>query len=107
MKHVLTSRNGGESSRVIPNDSDIVFLGSSRGSSSSRSSRQRLDVLDLDESSEMRGTNANYMDCVDDDDSEARARQVESDEMLARELQEQLYHEVPIFGDDKVDYVII
>ncbi|XWS22396.1 hypothetical protein CRYUN_Cryun29cG0030300 [Craigia yunnanensis] len=106
-KPVLTSRNSdsGESSRVIPNDLDIVFLGSSRGSSSSRSSRihigQRLDVLDLDESSEMRGKNANYMDCVNDDDSEARARQVEADEMLARELQEQLYHEVPIFGDEK------
>ncbi|XP_022735728.1 uncharacterized protein LOC111289109 isoform X1 [Durio zibethinus] len=103
-KHVLTSRNGGESSRVIPNDSDIVFLGSSRGSSSSRSSRihigQHLNVLDLDK---MRGTSANYVDCVNDDDSEARARQVEADEMLARELQQQLYHEVPIFGDGKID----
>ncbi|XWS35099.1 hypothetical protein CRYUN_Cryun21dG0097100 [Craigia yunnanensis] len=107
MKHVLTSRNGGESSRVIPNDSDIVFLSSSRGSSSSMSSRihigQHLDVLDLDKSSEMRGTNANYMDCVNVEDSEARARQVEADEMLARELQEQLYDEVPMFDDGKID----
>ncbi|EOY05371.1 RING/U-box superfamily protein, putative isoform 1 [Theobroma cacao] len=106
-KHELTSRNSGESSRVIRNDSDIVFLGSSRGSSSSRSSNihigQHLDVLDLDESSEMRGTNANNMDCVKDEDSEARARQVEADEMLARELQEQFYHEVPIFGDGEID----
>ena len=97
-KHLLTSRNSdsGESSRIIPNNSDIVFLGSSRGSSSSMSSRihigQHLDVLDLDESCEMRGTNANYMDCVNVEGSEARARQVEADEMLARELQEQLYH---------------
>ncbi|XVF29170.1 hypothetical protein REPUB_Repub15cG0096900 [Reevesia pubescens] len=107
MKHVLTSRNSGESSRVIPNDSDIVFLGSSRESSSSRSSRihigQHLDVLDLDESSEMRGTNANYNESVNDEDSEARARQVEADEMLARELQEQLYHEIPIFGNGEID----
>ncbi|XP_022722767.1 uncharacterized protein LOC111279951 [Durio zibethinus] len=106
-KHVLTSRNSGESSRVIPNDSDIVFLGSSRESSSSRSSRihfgQHPDVLDLDESSEMRGKNANNMDCGNDEDSEARARQVEADEMLARELQEQLYHEVPIFGHSEID----
>ncbi|XP_022761941.1 uncharacterized protein LOC111307894 isoform X2 [Durio zibethinus] len=98
MKNVLTSRNSGESSRVIPIDSDIVFLGSSRESSSSRSSRictvQQLDVLDLDESSEMRSTNANHMGCVNDEDSKARARQVEADEMLARELQEQLYHEI-------------
>ncbi|XVF38060.1 hypothetical protein REPUB_Repub20aG0065200 [Reevesia pubescens] len=106
-KHVLTSRNSGESSGVIPNDSDIVFLGSSRESSSSRSSRihigKHLDVLDLDESSEMRGTNGNHMDCVNDAESEARARQVEADEMLARELQEQLYHEVPVFGNGEID----
>ncbi|XWS13488.1 hypothetical protein CRYUN_Cryun36dG0041300 [Craigia yunnanensis] len=106
-KHVLASKNSGESSRVIPNGSDIVFLGSSRESSSSRSSRihfgQHLDVLDHDESSEMRGKNANNIDCMNDEDSEARARQVEADEMLARELQEQLYHEVPIFGDGEID----
>ncbi|XVF65087.1 hypothetical protein PTKIN_Ptkin09bG0218600 [Pterospermum kingtungense] len=106
-KHVLTSRNNGESSRVIPNDSDIVFLGSSRESSSSRSSRiqggQHLDVLDVDESSEMRGNNADNMNRVNGMDSEARTRQVEADEMLARELQEQLYNETPIFGDGEID----
>ncbi|XVE81420.1 hypothetical protein DITRI_Ditri15bG0062000 [Diplodiscus trichospermus] len=107
MRHVLTSRNSGESSRVIPNDSDIVFLDSSRESSSSRSSRihtgKDLEVLDLDKPSETRGENANNMDCVNDEDSEVRARQVEADEMLARELQEQLYHEDPIFGDGEID----
>ncbi|OMO88307.1 Zinc finger, RING/FYVE/PHD-type [Corchorus olitorius] len=105
-KHV-TFRNTGESSRIIPNDSDIMFLGSSREPSSSRSSSihigRHLDVLDLDGSSEMGGINANHVDRVDDEDSEARARQVEADEMLARELQEQLYHEVPIFGNGEID----
>ncbi|XP_022761943.1 uncharacterized protein LOC111307894 isoform X4 [Durio zibethinus] len=80
---------------------------SGRESSSSRSSRictvQQLDVLDLDESSEMRSTNANHMGCVNDEDSKARARQVEADEMLARELQEQLYHEVPIFSNGEIE----
>ncbi|KAG8484358.1 hypothetical protein CXB51_023824 [Gossypium anomalum] len=108
-KHVLSSGNSGESSRVIPNDTDIVFLGSSWGSSSLGSSRintgHHLNVSDLDEVSEMRGTNvdANHGDCVNDEESEARARQVEADEILARELQEQLYHEVSIYGNNEID----
>lgn len=106
-KHALMSRNNGESSRAIPNDSDIVFLGSSRESSSSRSSRihsrQHLDVSDVDESSEMRGNIVNHTDCVDGMDLEARTRQVEADEMLARELQEQFYNDIPIFGNGEVD----
>ncbi|KAG8499814.1 hypothetical protein CXB51_006509 [Gossypium anomalum] len=97
-KHGLTSRNNGESSRVTRNDSDLVFLGSSRESSSSRSSSfhivEHLDVLDLDNSPEMRGINANNTDSVNDEDAEAKARQLEADEKLARELQEQLYHEI-------------
>nr|KJB72147.1 hypothetical protein B456_011G161600 [Gossypium raimondii]KJB72149.1 hypothetical protein B456_011G161600 [Gossypium raimondii] len=96
-QHALNSRNSDESARVIPNDSDIVFLGSSRKSSSSRSSRingKHLDVLDLYESSEIRGENSNNMENGNDEDSEDRLRQIEADEMLARELQEQLYHEV-------------
>ncbi|KAH1089597.1 hypothetical protein J1N35_016854 [Gossypium stocksii] len=108
-KHVLSSGNSGESSRVIPNDTDIVFLGSSWGSSSLGSSRintgHHLNVSDLDELSEARGTNvdANHGDCVNDEESEARARQVEADEILARELQEQLYHEVSIYGNNEID----
>ncbi|XP_039001951.1 uncharacterized protein LOC120128322 isoform X1 [Hibiscus syriacus] len=98
MKHVLTSINNGESSRVTtPNDPDIVFLGSSSESSRSRSSITHImehpDVMDLDKS-EMRGINANHMDSMNDEETEAKARQLEADEMLARELQEQLYHEI-------------
>ncbi|XP_039062241.1 uncharacterized protein LOC120206727 [Hibiscus syriacus] len=100
-KNKLTSGNSGESTRLIPYDANVVFLGSSQESSRSRSSRinigQHLNVLDLDESFEMRGTNANFRDCVSDEELEARARQVESDEILARELQETLYHKVPIY----------
>ncbi|KAB2062117.1 hypothetical protein ES319_A10G131400v1 [Gossypium barbadense] len=84
-QHALNSRN------------NIVFLGSSRKSSSSSSSRingKHLDVLDLYESSEISGENSNNMENGNDEDSEYRARQIEADEMLARELQEQLHHEV-------------
>ncbi|KAE8677690.1 RING/U-box superfamily protein, putative isoform 2 [Hibiscus syriacus] len=98
IKHVLSSRNNGESSRATPNDPDIVFLCSSLESSTSRSSRIHIaehpDVMDLDNSSRMRGIHANHMDSMNDEDTEANARQIEADEMLARELQEQLYHEV-------------
>ncbi|KAL7237640.1 hypothetical protein ACSBR2_003861 [Camellia fascicularis] len=38
-----------------------------------------------------------------DDESDASARQVEADEMLARELQEQLYNEALGVGDGKID----
>ncbi|KAK9003467.1 hypothetical protein V6N11_061029 [Hibiscus sabdariffa] len=98
MKHALTSRNNGESSRVSPNDPDILFLGSSSESSRSRSSRFHIeehpDVMDLDNSSKMSGINGNHMDSINDEDIEAKARQLEADEMLARELQEQLFHEI-------------
>ncbi|KAK8577738.1 hypothetical protein V6N13_028004 [Hibiscus sabdariffa] len=89
---------------VIPHDADPVFLRSSREPSSSRSSGtnigKRLNVSALDESSEMRGTNANYRDCViDEGSSEARASNVEADEMVIRELQQALCPELPIHED--------
>lgn len=104
-KHKLTSRNPGECSTSVSDDSDIVFLGSS--GENSRSSRLQtrpnwggLDpVIEVDElSPEMRQTISRGLDCINIDDSDSRARQVEADEMLARELQEQLYHEEPVVG---------
>ncbi|KAL1148672.1 hypothetical protein V6Z11_A10G141300 [Gossypium hirsutum] len=89
-QHALNSRNSDESAR-------------SSSSSSSRINGKHLDVLDLYESSEISGENSNNMENGNDEDSEYRARQIEADEMLARELQEQLHHEVLIFGDSKVD----
>jgi hypothetical protein len=108
-KHKLTSRNPGECSTSVSDDSDIVFLGSS--GENSRSSRLQtrqnwggLDpVIEVDElSPEMRQTISRGLDCINIDDSDSRARQVEADEMLARELQEQLYHEEPVVGGDGV-----
>ncbi|KAF2314115.1 hypothetical protein GH714_022353 [Hevea brasiliensis] len=88
-KHRLTSRNHSECSTMVPDDSEILFLGSSEASSSSRSSRT------LNRQHQGLGSM--------NDDSDSRARQVEADEILARELQEQLYHETPIFGGSEID----
>ncbi|XP_020231894.1 E3 ubiquitin-protein ligase RLIM [Cajanus cajan] len=98
--------------------SDIMFLGSSgessssswspvldpevvellsapmpRGSSSSQSPVLDPEVVEL--LSTPRHTNrlSEGLDDNDNNSSEARARQVEADEILARELQEQLYHD--------------
>lgn len=114
-KHGLRSRNQGESSTMVPDDLEILFLGSSGESSSSRSSRSRssriqnhqhqgiLDpIYEIDEfSPEMRDRDFR-VGSMNNEDSDARARQVEADEILARELQEQLYHEVPMFGGGEV-----
>nr|XP_048333427.1 E3 ubiquitin-protein ligase RLIM isoform X3 [Ziziphus jujuba var. spinosa] len=101
------SRNNDECSTSISDDSDIMFIGSSRGSSNSRSSSIRSPqsratlgpVIEIDELSPVvRNTRSQSIDDMHEDDLDARARQVEADEMLARELQEQLYHEGPIVG---------
>ncbi|XP_062109081.1 uncharacterized protein LOC133819762 isoform X2 [Humulus lupulus] len=107
-----SSRNNGECSTSILEDSDVLFLGSSKESTNTRSSRlhrsrsraipgQAIEVDVL--SSPVRNSSPQILDCTDNDDSEARARQVEADEMLARELQEQLYHEMPIVGGSEID----
>ncbi|GLT56419.1 hypothetical protein SLA2020_294620 [Shorea laevis] len=98
-KREPTLRNLGKASRVVSDDSNIICLGSS-AESSSRSSRihneQFQNNLDPDESYGVRQTDSH-------NDLEDRARQVEADEMLARELQEQLYHEVPTLGNGEID----
>lgn len=107
------SRNNDECSTSISDDSDIMFIGSSRGSSNSRSSSIRSPqsratlgpVIEIDELSPVvRNTRSQSIDDMHEDDLDARARQVEADEMLARELQEQLYHEGPIVGGGEVGF---
>lgn len=110
-KHKLTSRNRGECSTSVTDDSDIVILGSSGESSNSRSARFRTrqhwgslnPVIEVDElSPEMRQNLSHDLERMNNDDSDTRARQLEADEMLARELQEQLYNEVPVVGVPEV-----
>ncbi|XP_065862869.1 uncharacterized protein [Euphorbia lathyris] len=111
-KHGLTSRSQNQGSKAFPEDSEILCLGSSEESSTARSSRtlnvQRQCILDpiyeIDElTPETRTDNSHRLGSSNDEDEDARARQVEADEILARELQEQMYHESPIFGGSEVD----
>ncbi|XP_038897385.1 uncharacterized protein LOC120085468 isoform X2 [Benincasa hispida] len=88
---------------------DVVYLGTSGESSNSRSTKlqgQRIrdnlnEVIEVDElSPEMRHPVSQTVGSLNDDTSDVRARQLEADEMLARELQEQLYQEMPIGGEE-------
>ncbi|XP_019432798.1 PREDICTED: uncharacterized protein LOC109339746 isoform X1 [Lupinus angustifolius] len=83
-------------------NSEIMFLDSSGESSSSpRSPVLSSEVLEL--LSEPRYTNRISIDLDDNDSnsSDARAQQVEADEILARELQEQLYHDDSFEGQGR------
>lgn len=90
-KRGSTSRNRNGSFH----NSEIMFLGSSgESSSSSQSPVLGPEVVEL--LSEPRYTNRHSEDLDENDNnnsSDARTRQVEADELLARELQEQLYHD--------------
>ncbi|XP_050371992.1 uncharacterized protein LOC126789949 isoform X2 [Argentina anserina] len=101
----------GEGSTLDIGDSDIMFLGSSETSESLNSSRIRRPqsqgmlrpVIEVDELSPVTGLSDPQGLNSMNDDLEAKARQLEADEMLARELQEQLYHETPAFGGSEID----
>ncbi|XP_011020684.1 PREDICTED: uncharacterized protein LOC105122971 isoform X1 [Populus euphratica] len=109
--HGLTSRNPGECSTMVPDDTEVLFLGSSRGSSSSRSSGVHdhqhdgnlEPIYEIDELTEVRNNDPQLIGSRSNEDSDVMARQMEADEMLARELQERLYHEEPIFGGGEID----
>ncbi|XP_049933433.1 uncharacterized protein LOC116252779 isoform X2 [Nymphaea colorata] len=64
------------------------------------------NVIEIDDSSSprinshSREVNAN---CAAEDDAGAKARQVEADELLARQLQEQFYREVVGAGNNEID----
>ncbi|XP_008807959.2 uncharacterized protein LOC103720151 [Phoenix dactylifera] len=92
----------GQSSSSTFDDSEVSYLGSSFHPSDTRSTRARNSqhqgvqlgpVIDVDE---LRSPEAICSDSQErrvSDDSSFRARQVESDELLARQLQEQFYNE--------------
>ncbi|KAL0392615.1 UNVERIFIED_CONTAM: hypothetical protein Sradi_2484300 [Sesamum radiatum] len=98
-KQGSTSSNCGECSTSVSDDPEVMFLSSSAKVSSSRATFGSVSdlqpIIEVDEFSPQPRRN--------DHDEDARARQVEADEMLARELQEQLYNEVPVFGVEEVD----
>jgi len=79
----------GESSSSYP---EVVDLSTPRNSASSSPSRV-LDPEVVELASTPRYRSSEDLDDNDNNSLEARARQVEADEILARELQEQLYHD--------------
>ncbi|ONI26090.1 hypothetical protein PRUPE_1G003200 [Prunus persica] len=107
-KQGLSLGNHAECSTSVSGDSDIAFLGSSENSKSSRIQRPQFQgrssrVIEVDDLSPAAGHSVPQGFDSMNDDSNARARQLEADEILARELQEQLYHEVPISGGGEID----
>ncbi|KAA8548462.1 hypothetical protein F0562_000146 [Nyssa sinensis] len=110
-KQGSSSSNHGKCSKSGFDDSEIMFLGSSGEPSNSRSTRNQHrglrisdPVIEIDDFSPgIRHTGSHNINCSSNDDSDARARQVEADEMLARELQEQLYNEIPGVGVGEID----
>ncbi|VFQ63258.1 unnamed protein product [Cuscuta campestris] len=111
-KRGSTSSIHGECSTSAFDDSDIVFIGSSKDVSNNRSggnqNHQGRDFLapsvDVgDSSSQARNHSSQGLTLTCERDGDTRVRQVEADEILARELQEQLYNELPILGVTEID----
>lgn len=88
----------GDCSTSISDDLEVILLSSPTDAAISRSTSSNANnmpqIIEVDESSpQLR------RDIHNEDD---RARQVEADELLARELQEQFYNEMPVFGAEEV-----
>lgn len=101
-KYGSTRHHLGESSSCTLDDSEVSYLGSSFHPSDARSTRARNSqhhgvqlgpVIDVDELRSPEATCSDSQERRVSDDSSFRARQVESDELLARQLQEQFYNE--------------
>ncbi|KAL3506340.1 hypothetical protein ACH5RR_031722 [Cinchona calisaya] len=98
----------GECSRATMDHTDVVFLGSPENAGESRTIKTVSQntfgslepVIEIDETnSEARGYGSSNGGNSSNDAS-AMARQMETDEMLARELQEQFYNEAPSASGD-------
>lgn len=82
----------GECSTPVSDDPEVVFLSSSTEAGNSNSTSSNVgniqQIIEVDELSPQLRRNAR--------DEDAKTRQLEADELLARELQEQFYNEVPL-----------
>lgn len=103
-KYGSTSNYCGESSRSNFEVSDVSFPGTSSRPSKSRSTRTRNSqrsgivlgpIIELDELSSPEATSSNRQkrNCSTYTSSDSLVRQIESDEILAQQLQEQFYIE--------------
>ncbi|KAL6002134.1 hypothetical protein ACLOJK_037582 [Asimina triloba] len=108
-RRVMTSCNDTvESSRLPPNDPEVLFLQSSGQPSTikrnitvkSQQPSNLVPIVEVNEpcTSQSVFTESQNLDSIFGDNSDSRARQVEADEMLARQLQEQFYSEFPETG---------
>ncbi|XP_042060762.1 uncharacterized protein LOC121805075 isoform X1 [Salvia splendens] len=89
--------SSGECSTSVSDNLDFVSLSSPAEAANLRSSSNANmpPVIEVDESSPQPPH--------DTGDDNARARQLEADELMARQLQEQLYNEMPAFGFQETD----
>ncbi|KAL8491192.1 hypothetical protein ACS0TY_023005 [Phlomoides rotata] len=82
----------GECSTPVSDDPEVVFLSSSTEAGNSNSTSTNIgnlqQIIEVDELSPQPRRNAH--------DEDVKTRQLEADELLARELQEQFYNEVPL-----------
>ncbi|KAL8158389.1 hypothetical protein AgCh_002905 [Apium graveolens] len=107
-----SSSHQGESSSSAIANSELVVLGSPGEPSNGRSNRTQNSqaargfkpIIDIDEfSPETRNNGSCNIDCSSRSVSDMRDRQLEADEILARELQEQLYNESNFAADHEFD----
>ncbi|KAI3865238.1 hypothetical protein MKX03_012828 [Papaver bracteatum] len=114
-KHSLLRSNLEECSTSDFDDSKITYIGSSGEPATARSTRSRVPrhrstsclIVEVDESPEIRRGRPEDSSQMVDGDSDARFRQMEADEILARQLQEQLYDEMPGVGDGENDASLV
>lgn len=110
LKQGPASSSHGECSASVSDDVDIIFLASPESRVNTRSTRNQSHVgtgvepvIVVDSPSSTTRYEGSPVVCSSSRNEDARASQVEADERLARELQEQLYNEVPSFGIGEID----
>ncbi|KAH0739829.1 hypothetical protein KY290_038534 [Solanum tuberosum] len=104
------SSSHGECSTSVSKDVDIICLTSPESRVNTRSTRNPSHVgtgvepvIVVDSPSSTTRHEGSRVACSSSRNEDARASQVDADERLARELQEQLYNEVPSFGVGEID----
>lgn len=110
LKQGPASSSHGECSTSVSNDVDIICLTSPESRVNTRSARNPSHVgtgvepvIVVDSPSSTTRHEGSRVACSSSRNEDARASQVDADERLARELQEQLYNEVPSFGVGEID----
>ncbi|XP_026435880.1 uncharacterized protein LOC113333671 isoform X2 [Papaver somniferum] len=114
-KHSLLRSNLEECCTSDFDDSEITYIGSSGEPATARSTRSRVPrrlstscpIVEVDESPEIRRGRPEDSSQMVDGDLDARLRQMEADEILARQLQEQLYDEMPGVGFGENDASLV